>query len=75
MGQPCVPVWPVQTCVQMLGPPFGPAMQRCPLTLQSLSRTQGVPMIVARVQPAEPRASSVASQTMRMIFGNAIPLP
>src|SRR4051794_19212763 len=65
MGQPFSPVWPVQSCVQILAPPFGPATQRCPLTLQSLSAMHGVPMTVARVQP--PATSAIARQTMRSI--------
>src|SRR6185312_11491972 len=69
MGQPAAPVWPVQAWVQILAPPLMPATQSCPLTLQSLSTRQGVPMTVARVQPSPQAAvtSAMASETPRII--------
>src|SRR2546430_1020314 len=67
MGQPSSPVCPLHGCVQILAPPFGCATQRCPLTLQSLSARQGVPMAVARVQPPATAASASMMQTERSI--------
>src|SRR5437764_14832039 len=58
MGQPSSPLCPLHACVQILAPPFGCATHRCPLTLQSLSARQGVPMAVARVQPPTARSAS-----------------